>query len=114
MAKLADHIRHKAVAAVQILNQHGSVRAAYVFGSQVDGQPDQWSDIDVAAFMDGIETWGIEQRAESMMRVQREVGMDVEAHLFPVSTLHTTDTASFASYMQRHGVCIFNRERPVE
>ncbi len=50
-AAIEDH----ALAAVRVLSDLGVVRAACLFGSQVEGTPDQWSDIDVAVLMDGLE-----------------------------------------------------------
>jgi len=32
-----------------------SIQSRYLFGSHVDGTADQWSDIDVAVFMEGVE-----------------------------------------------------------
>ena len=50
-------IESKALAAVKVLSGLGVVRAAYLFGSHVEGTPDQWSDIDVAVSMEGVEHW---------------------------------------------------------
>ena len=110
MADLDDKIKRKALAAAHLLNQMASVQAAYIFGSQVEGQADSWSDIDVAAFMEQVETWDIQQRAQAMTRVQREVGYDLETHLFPARALEQAEAGSFAHYILTHGVCIYQRE----
>jgi len=80
------------------------VRAAYVFGSHVEGRANQWSDIDVAAFMEDIDTWDVRQRARAMASVMIEVGADVEAHLFPVSALTRPEHGGFAEYILQRGV----------
>jgi predicted nucleotidyltransferase len=103
-------IESRALAAVKVLSRLGAVRAAYVFGSHVEGTPDQWSDIDVAVFMEGVEHWDIHQRAKAMALVMEKVGNDVEAHLFPVSSLNNPPRASFAQYILRHGICIFEQQ----
>jgi predicted nucleotidyltransferase len=46
-------IESRALAAVKVLSSLGMVRAACLFGSHVEGTPDEWSDIDVAVFMEG-------------------------------------------------------------
>jgi predicted nucleotidyltransferase len=106
MAVLDAEVKRRALAATRILARLGTVRAAYVFGSHVEGRAGRWSDIDVAAFMKGIETWDIRRRARAMTRVQEEAGLDVEAHLFPDSALDNPPAASFAEYILKHGVCI--------
>jgi len=109
MAVLSPEVRRKACDATRVLDQLAAVQAAYVFGSQAEGRADEWSDIDVAAFMDGVETWGIEERANGMSRVWKEVGLDVEAHLFPSSALEHAEKGSFAEYILRHGVCVMRK-----
>lgn len=96
----------RAESAVQLLSGLGAVRAAFLFGSHVGGQPDRWSDIDVAVFMDEVGNWDIERRAQVMALVMREVGYDVETHLFPTQVLAAPCRGSFAAYVTQHGVPI--------
>ena len=109
MAALDDEITDKALAATRILSRLGTVRAAYVFGSQVEGRAGRWSDLDVAAFMEGIENWDIQRRARAMALVMEEAGADVEAHLFPVSDLEHPERGGFAEYILQNGVCILRQ-----
>ena len=106
MAVLPDEIKRQALAATHTLARLGNIRAAYVFGSQVDGRGDRWSDIDVAAFLEGIENWDIELRANAMVQVMEEVGWNVEAHIFPASSYENPPRASFAEYILKHRVRI--------
>lgn len=102
-------VESRALAAVEVLSALGAVRTAYLFGSHVEGTRDRWSDIDVAVFMEGVEHWDIHQRAEAMAVVTEKVGSEVEAHLFPVSDLDKPPRASFAQYILRHGIRIFEQ-----
>jgi predicted nucleotidyltransferase len=104
MVVLDDAVTRRALAAARSLAQWGDVRAVYVFGSHAEGRADRWSDLDVAAFVEGVETWDLRRRAQAMARAQRDAGLDVEAHLFPASALDHPDPASFAGHVQRHGV----------
>jgi len=106
MAVLDAEVKRRALAATETLARMGAVRAAYVFGSHVEGRADRWSDIDVAVFMDEVETWDIRRRARAMPQVQQEAGLDVEAHLFPASAYHHPQKGSFAEYILRHGLCV--------
>ena len=99
-------IRDKALNATKVLGRLGAVRAAYVFGSYADGCANRWSDIDLAAFVEGVENWDMEKRAKAMAAVMREAGADVEAHLFPASALANPQRGSFAEYVLQHGICI--------
>ena len=107
MDTLDDRITSRALEAVKTLARLGVVRAAYVFGSQAEGTADEWSDIDLAAFMEGIEHWDIRQRAEAMALVMEEAGSDVEAHLFPASAMANPAHGGFAEYVLRHGTRVF-------
>lgn len=106
MVVLNAVIEKRARAAVAVLSRQAPVRAAYVFGSQVDGQADRWSDIDIAAFVEGMERWDLQRRAHAAVRVQRNVGDDIELHRFPAHYSAHPPVASFASYILRHGIRI--------
>ncbi len=103
-------IESRALAAVKVLSCLGVVRAAYLFGSHVEGTPDQWSDIDVAVFMEGIEQWDIHQHVAAMALVMEKVGSEVEAHLFPVSDLDNPPRGGFAQHILRNGIRIFEQQ----
>lgn len=102
-------IESRALAAVKVLSRFGPVRAAYLFGSHVDGTADEWSDIDVAVFMEEVEHWDIHERAAAMALVMKEVGSDVEAHLFSVSSLGKPPRGGFAQYILQHGIRVFEQ-----
>jgi predicted nucleotidyltransferase len=97
-------IKEKALLAIHILSELSTVRAAYLFGSQVNGNADEWSDIDVAVFMDDIENWDLPHQVSAATRVMAEAGDDVEVHLFPASSLDNPDRGSFAEYIIKHGL----------
>ncbi|MBI1827022.1 MAG: nucleotidyltransferase domain-containing protein [Planctomycetes bacterium] len=106
MVAINADVMRRATAAVDVLSRIGTVRAAYIFGSYVDGRADQWSDIDVAAFIDGIESLDLWQRAGVIARVQKEVGFDIEPHLFRTASFDTPSRGSFAAYVIDHGIRI--------
>ncbi|MBI5153710.1 nucleotidyltransferase domain-containing protein [Candidatus Poribacteria bacterium] len=92
--------------AVRFLEHLAPVREAYVFGSQAEGRATEWSDIDVAFFMEGIGDWDIHRRAGVMADVEDAAGLDVEAHLFPASVIDHPLRGSFAEYVRKHGVAL--------
>lgn len=106
VAVLDAEVKRRALAARESLERMGTVRAVYVFGSHVNGSADQWSDIDVAAFMDGIDDWSIQRPVRAMTQVQRDAGLDIEAHLFPDRVRCHPQRGSFSEYILKHGVRI--------
>ena len=106
MAQIDVVIEKKARQALWVLNRNVRVTAAYLFGSQVMGNADRWSDIDLAVFAEGIENWDLRDRARAAVQVQKEAGDDVEIHLFPASALQEKerDSAGFAAWVLAHGV----------
>jgi predicted nucleotidyltransferase len=104
MATITPEVELRARAAGEALGRQGVVRALYVFGSRATGRADRWSDIDVAAFIDGVESWDLWRRTRVIVEVQREAGYDVEPHLFPSALLAGADAGSFAADVLLHGV----------
>jgi len=103
MALVDAVITDRAMEAVRVIGQWGRVRAAYVFGSHVEGTADQWSDIDIAAFVEGAEEWDFERLSRACGAAQRQAGLDIEMHIFPASSYENPPRASFAQYVLQHG-----------
>ena len=106
MAVLAADVKRRALAAQKTLAHLGTVRAVYVFGSHVDGSANEWSDIDVTAFMDGIDDRDVQRCARAMTEVQREAGLEVEAHILPDTARRHPQSGSFAERILKYGVRI--------
>ena len=104
MAVVDAVIADRAVEAVRVIGRWGRVRAAYLFGSQLEGTTDQWSDIDIGVFVEGAEEWDFEQLSRACGAAQRRSGLDIEMHLFPASSCKDPPRASFAQYILSHGV----------
>jgi predicted nucleotidyltransferase len=106
MAQIDAVIEHRSRHAVEVLSHYAPVTAAYLFGSQVEGTADEWSDIDLAIFLEGIESWDLATRARTAALVQKEAGDDIELHFFSARSLRYPEPASFAAYILVHGVPI--------
>ncbi len=106
MAQVSTDVMSRALHAIHILRRHCDVARAYLFGSHVWGTPDEWSDIDVAAFVKDLESWDLRREVRTTVDVQREVGDRVELHLFPASVLPNPEPASFSELILRKGVLI--------
>ena len=104
MAQLDVIMEQRIKVAVAAVSRFGRVVRAYLFGSQVEGTADRWSDIDLAVFVEGVESWDIHQRARVAAQVQKTAGDDVEIHFLPAKALQERDDASFAAWVLTHGV----------
>ena len=104
MAQLDVVIEQRSKVAVAAVSRFGRVVRAYLFGSHVEGTADRWSDIDIAVFVEGVESWDMHQRARVAAQVQKTAGDDVEIHFLPAKALQERDDASFAAWVLTHGV----------
>jgi len=104
MAAESDGVMSTARSALTALRGHADVRAAFLFGSHVEGVANADSDIDLAVSVTGAADWGLRERADLAVVVQREVGSEIELHVFSAGALESPDPASFAAYVQKHGV----------
>jgi predicted nucleotidyltransferase len=104
MVAVNADVKRRALAAAAALGRAAPLRAAYLFGSHAEGRAHEWSDIDVAVFLDGMESWKVRDKTRLIVDVQMELGFDIEPHLFPASALTHPEPGSFAQYVLEHGV----------
>jgi predicted nucleotidyltransferase len=106
MADIDPVIEHRAQYAVEVLSHYTPVAAAYLFGSWVEGNADEESDIDLAVFLEDVESWDLATRAHTAALVQEKAGDDITLHFFSARSLHQPEPASLAAYVLMHGVAI--------
>lgn len=104
MAGVDAVIENRARQALEVLSQSLKIVAVYLFGSHADGTSDQWSDIDLAVFAEGVEGWDLSKRAHVIADVQEKAGDDVDVHLFSAKSLTMSDPASFAAWVLSYGI----------
>lgn len=68
MVVLNDLVKKRACQAVDVVARRTPVRAAFVFGSQAAGTAHEWSDIDVAAFIENAHELGLKDRIRLGLR----------------------------------------------
>ncbi|MFO7897732.1 MAG: nucleotidyltransferase domain-containing protein [Planctomycetota bacterium] len=106
MAAHPPVVMDRAKQVVSVAARQVDVSAAFLFGSQVNGTADQDSDLDIALFVPGVETWDFVERVDTATDIQMELASDVELHFFPADELEHPRRGSFAAYVQEHGVPI--------
>ena len=76
--------------------------AVVLFGSYVDGTPNEWSDIDIAVIVNGFQ--GDWLATSSMLcSLTRRVSIDIEPHLLD----ETCDRSGFVGHVLKTGEVIF-------
>ncbi|MFH0800727.1 MAG: nucleotidyltransferase domain-containing protein [Pseudomonadota bacterium] len=103
MARRIEEVEDIARNAVRMVNNRYPVRAAYLFGSYVDGIPRDDSDIDVAVFAEGVEFEKIDVRMDFISQIQKAVAAEVELHLYSAALLKEMRPTNFAGYISSHG-----------
>ncbi|MBI5815792.1 MAG: nucleotidyltransferase domain-containing protein [Nitrospinae bacterium] len=106
MALVSVEIENRVKEAVSDLNRSSKVAAAYIFGSQTNGRADEWSDVDIGVFAEGVEAWDFERMTSEFVHVQIKYGHDLEFHFFPASAFENPEPGSFAEFVKENGVHI--------
>lgn len=103
MAPLDEMTQNRMRIALRALSRRARPVAAYLFGSRAEGRADEWSDYDLAVFIEGAEHWDLPSLARFCAEIQKEAGDDIELHIFPASQAHNPEPASFAGFIVTHG-----------
>ena len=111
MAQLDEMTRERMSRALSALARRARPVAAYLFGSRAEGRADEWSDYDLAVFVEGVENWDLVNRALFCAAIQKEAGDDIELHIFPAAQATAPDPASFAAFIIAHGIRLPLAER---
>jgi predicted nucleotidyltransferase len=114
MVAVDDDVKRRAVSTAEAFGRAAPVRAAFLFGSHAEGRTHEWSDIDIAVFLEGLESWRLRDETRLVVEVQKEMGFDIEPHLFPASRLNDAPRGSFAQYVVNHGIPLPVGDRAVE
>jgi predicted nucleotidyltransferase len=89
--------------ALAFLQQRIRIEAAYLFGSQMSGDTDPDSDIDLAVFSPDAENMRFMERVRLGSELASECHPDVELHLYSSHALANARPTNFAGYIVTHG-----------
>ncbi len=88
---------------LEYLRQRIRIEAAYLFGSQVTGEANEDSDIDIAIFSPDVEKMSFMQRIDLGIDLTLECNSRLELHLFSSRALVNARSTNFAGYIIAHG-----------
>lgn len=106
MTEIDAVIEHRAQYAVKLLSRYTPVAAAYLFGAWAEGRADESQDIELAVFLEDLESWDLAARAQIAALVQEKAGDDIKLHFFSARLLHQPEPASLAAFILTHGVVL--------
>ena len=103
MARSTDEVTQIVRQALQALSQELRISAAILFGSYVEGNPHEGSDIDLAVFTPDKTRLKMNEKARLQLQLQRQCATDLELHLFPDQALAEARPSNFYGYLLAHG-----------
>jgi len=106
MAVIEGVIENRVRQAALELSRSSAVVALYIFGSQINGRADEWSDVDIGAFVEGAEAWDLDRWTKVTVDLQEQFGNDLEFHFFPACKFQNPEPGSFAEFVKENGLRI--------
>lgn len=103
MAQVVAGVESIARRAVAILRSRIPVTQAYLFGSYVEGIPDEDSDIDIAVFSSAADAMSFDKKVALIIEIERQIDAPVELHLFGEQSLAEARPTNFFGYICSHG-----------
>ncbi len=102
MAALADleEIIERGLARVR---ERVRIEAAYLFGSQLTGDADEYSDIDLAVFTPDVDGLNFVERINLTSEIAVECDSRLQLHLYRSRALASARPTNFAGYVVAHG-----------
>jgi predicted nucleotidyltransferase len=79
------------------------IDAAYLFGSQLTGEANSESDIDLAVFSPDAEKMSLAERIRLGSELALDCNLDLELHLYSSRALADARPSNFAGYIIAHG-----------
>lgn len=79
------------------------IEAAYLFGSQLTGEADEDSDIDLAIFSPDVDGLDFVKRVHLTSEISLNCDSRLELHLYSSKALASARPTSFAGYIVAHG-----------
>jgi len=97
-------VKHRAGKVVKAVSTQVNIKAAYLFGSQLNGGRDEWSDTDIGLFISGYNDLEYENEFQLTHFIHRLLGFDIDLHFFDAEYLTNSTPTSFAGWVVRNGV----------
>ena len=85
------------------LRERIPIEAAYLFGSQLTGEADKDSDIDLAIFSPAVDGLNLIERVHLTSELALRCDSNLELHLFSSRALANARPTNFAGYIVTHG-----------
>jgi predicted nucleotidyltransferase len=79
------------------------IEAAFLFGSQLTGEADQDSDIDLAIFSPDVDRLNFVERVHLTSEISLNCDSRLELHLYPSRALAEARPTNFPGYIVTHG-----------
>jgi predicted nucleotidyltransferase len=88
---------------IRLLKGHLSIQRGYLFGSYAYGEPNEYSDIDLAFFSPTIGKMSLDRKMTMLSEVGKKVGYEVEIHLYSSKCLKEARPTNFYGHILKTG-----------
>jgi predicted nucleotidyltransferase len=88
--------------AVNSLKREIEIEAAVLFGSYAGGNPDEFSDIDLAVFSRTVKNWDFEQKLQLSAKLKK-IHPLLELHLYDTTSLKEARPTNFFGHILETG-----------
>ena len=103
MVKTKNTINQIIKKTLDYLSKKITITEAVLFGSYAQGNPHEYSDIDLAIFSPEVEKLKIEDRAKLFSEVKQRCDLDIEVHFFSEKMLREARPTNFCGYILATG-----------
>jgi len=103
MVRSASEVAEISSQAIDRLEAEIPITAAFLFGSYVEGNVHEGSDIDLAVFTPEARRLKIAEKSRLQLSLQRACAIDLELHLYPADALNRARQTNFYGYLLQHG-----------
>jgi len=103
MVKSKTEINKIVKKALNYLSKKIDIKSAFLFGSYVNGNPTEYSDIDLAVFSKLVSKLSFEEKIKLQTQAKLNSSMDLEIHFFPSSRIKDARKTNFHGHIINTG-----------
>jgi predicted nucleotidyltransferase len=107
MAKGNVEIKRPIQEAIGFLNGHYKINEAILFGSQLSGKNDRWSDIDLAVISPDFNGKSYEEIINTFAELAVKFSSKVELHPYTPNDVKEARPTNFLGYILKNGKVVY-------
>lgn len=106
-------LRKTILKVISFLEARIELNTVILFGSYADGQPHEFSDIDLAVISSDLNKKTMDEKAKLFSAVKIQCDADIELHLYGDDAISEARETNFLGYILRHGKYVMKDKKLV-